>query len=140
MKAVWQLVVRLILLAACFLIASVTQVNHLLYTLVKDNYFRYQVMFYASIFSLSLTVAPPWRSVKRQRVLILGPFIGYAAGLLALFLMPLRYGLMRVFSLRDIGADFLLSPALTFQWLVGFYFALLIVIFTTNPASKQELR
>lgn len=138
-KLVFGFAVRLALLGACYLIASATQVNHLLYSLLKGNYSRYQILFYCSVFCISLVAAPLHRALPRKQILLpLSPVLGYVSGLVALFLMPWRFGLRRIFSLRDIDAGFFWSPILTFQWLVGFYFVLLIMFFTPTH-SGQEL-
>lgn len=124
-----RLIVRLALLAVCYLFASMTQVNHVIYTLVKDNYFFYQTVFYASMLLLSLVVVPVKQNlVRRPLALSLGPVIGYFSGLVAFFLMPLRgAGVGRLLEIRDLSVGFLVSPCFTFAWLVGFYFVLLIV-------------
>jgi hypothetical protein len=139
---IFRFALRLVLLGACYLIASLTQANHFLYTLVKGNYAFYQEVFYSTMFVLSLIVAPPDRSsVRKNLVLLLGPVIGYASGLVSSFLLPLGRGagMARVFTVWDISGDFFLSPLVTFSWLVGFYFALLIVFFTPPDRRPREL-
>ena len=136
-----RLAVRSVLLAACYLIATVTQVNHLIYTLTKANYRFYQLVFYLSMFFLSLIVAPLRRSwARRGFTLSLGPVIGYASGLTAFLLLPLGRGsgLGRILTTKDISLVFFLSPCITFSWLVGFYFALLIVFFQTKRVGAPQ--
>jgi len=134
--------IRLALLPVCYLLAAVFQLNHLVYTLLKGHYFFYQTVFYASMFSLSLIAIPPQRSsVRRTLVLSLSPVIGYLSGLIAFFLIPLQTGagLGKLLDIRDISYIFFLSPVLTFAWLIGFYFVLLIVFLGTDGSVQKPL-
>jgi hypothetical protein len=123
-----SLAIRLVLLAACYLLASLTQVNHLVYTLTKGYYRFYQFAFYASLYVLSYAVVSPRPSIRMGLVLPAGPIIGYLSGLVAFFLLPLGRGekLSRILTTRDLSSEFFWSPCVTFSWLVGFYFLLLI--------------
>jgi hypothetical protein len=51
--------IRLALLPLCYLLAAIFQLNHVVNTLLKGNYFFYQTVFYASMFFLSLVAVPP---------------------------------------------------------------------------------
>jgi hypothetical protein len=93
------------------------------------------------MFFLSLIVAPLGRSsARRGFTLSIGPVIGYASGLAAFFLLPLGrgVGLRRILTAKDISPDFFLSPCITFSWLVGFYFVLLIVFFSAQAKRSPN--
>ena len=132
--------VRLALLAACYLVATITQVNHIVYTLVKGHYLFYQSVFYLSLFFLSLAVVPIQHSSDRRVLwLSLSPVIGYCSGLVAFFLMPLLRrgsGLVNTFKMGDLSVSFFVSPLFTFAWLVGFYFVVLVILFQASGVRR----
>ena len=125
-----RVMVRLVLLAICYLVAGAVQVNHIVYTLMKGNYLFTKLSFTSAFFfGLSLILVPvKHSSARRKLVLSLSPLAGYSSRLFAFFLMLLRRGagLARLLDIPDLSARFFLSPCFTFAWLVGFF------IFTAN--------
>jgi hypothetical protein len=130
----------LVLLGVCYLLASVTRVNHLVYTLTKGNYHFYQFVLYAGLYVFSFAVLLPERPVRMGLMLAAGPVVGYVSALLGFFLLPLNRGetLARVLTVKDLSSDFFLSPAISFSWFVGFIFFLLIAFF--QRGSGQALK
>ena len=118
---------RLLALAASYGLACVTTLNGVIYSLIRDNYWKYQVLFYVSLFGLSFGAFPLRGAAARLRGLLLrGAIAGYTAGLITFFFSPLfnRWDVGRVFTVRDLDFVFFASPAVILCWLVGIFFGL----------------
>jgi hypothetical protein len=119
------LALRLMTLLLVYLLSALTLLNRILYSLVKDRYRSYQVIFYLALLLASYIIFPVQRmGLRTPQVMVLGALNGYLASLAAFFFLPLFQfgGLQRVFTIRDLSGSFFLSPLPAMSWLMGIYF------------------
>lgn len=137
------LAVRFLALFGSYGLASITTLNHVTHIFTRDNYWKYQAVFYFLVFSLSFIAFPLRRMTLRWgRTLLLGAAVAYVASLITFFFSPLfnHWNFRRVFVVWDLGLCFFLSPVLMLAWVSGLYFgfALLLVgrfVPKTHPAG-----
>lgn len=123
--------IRVLALVAAFFLATATMLNRLLYSFTKDNYWRYQLLFYLFLFALSFIAFPPRAgTISVARALLWGALSGYVAALLAFFWLPLLQdrSLHRVLTFKDLSDMFFLSPLIVMSWMVGVYFGLIMIV------------
>jgi hypothetical protein len=108
----------LIAYAACWAL----RINRVAWTFLKAKYMPFEVIVWSVLLVLALCF--PWlagRSLKVIAYALYGVLGGYIAGLLAFFFLPMMPNQPphAVFTVRDLGSSFFLSPLIALSWLQG---------------------
>lgn len=133
---------RVAAVVGTYLVAMIC-LNHVIYSFLKVNYWKYQAVFYSVLFGLGFLIFPvKYLTVRTGRALFFGAIAGYIAGLITFFFSPLfnRWDFHRVFVVWDLGLCFFLSPIVALSWLAGIYFALGVLIQDRFVLSSRTQR